>query len=69
MAVTACSWRTRTTSTSSPACCGAPSRTLGLAARLGAAAHARVLSEFVGDRHLEQYVDLFSRLVSVSRPD
>jgi trehalose synthase len=34
-----------------------------LAARLGAAAHARVLEEFLGDRHLEQYVDLFSRLV------
>jgi trehalose synthase len=41
----------------------------GLAARLGAAAHARVLSEFLGDRHLEQYVDLFSQLVSVPRPD
>ena len=39
-----------------------------LAARLGAAAHARVLSEYVGDRHLEQYVDLFSRLVSGSPP-
>ena len=38
----------------------------GLAARLGAAAHARVLSEYVGDRHLEQYVDLFSQLVSAS---
>jgi trehalose synthase len=34
-----------------------------LAARLGTAAHARVLEEFLGDRHLEQYVDLFSRLV------
>ena len=34
-----------------------------LAERLGAAAHARVLEEFLGDRHLEQYVDLFSRLV------
>ncbi len=41
----------------------------GRAARLGEAAHARVLSEFLGDRHLEQYVDLFSQLVSVSRPD
>ena len=39
-----------------------------LAARLGAAAHARVLSEYVGDRHLEQYVELFSRLVSGSPP-
>jgi trehalose synthase len=41
----------------------------GLAAGLGAAAHARVLSEYVGDRHLEQYVGLFSQLVSVSPPD
>ncbi len=31
--------------------------------RLGAAAHARVLAEFLGDRHLEQYVDLFSDMV------
>ena len=31
-----------------------------LAERLGIAAHARVLAEFLGDRHLEQYVDLFS---------
>ena len=35
-----------------------------LAARLGTAARARVLEEFLGDRHLEQYVDLFSRLVA-----
>ena len=35
---------------------------------LGAAAHDRVLSEFLGDRHLEQYVDLFSRLVGDARP-
>ena len=35
-----------------------------LAARLGTAAHARVLEEYVGDRHLEQYVDLFVRLVA-----
>ena len=35
----------------------------GLADRLGAAAHARVLEEYVGDRHLAQYVDLFSALV------
>lgn len=34
-----------------------------LAGRLGAAAHARVLEQYVGDRHLEQYVDLFSALV------
>jgi trehalose synthase len=35
-----------------------------LATRLGTAARARVLEEFLGDRHLQQYVDLFSRLVS-----
>jgi trehalose synthase len=46
-----------------------PLEDAGLAARLGAAAHARVLSEFLGDRHLEQYVDLFSWLVSAPRPD
>jgi trehalose synthase len=40
-----------------------------LARRLGAAARARVLTHFLGDRHLEQYVDLFSGLVSASRPD
>ncbi len=34
-----------------------------LASRLGAAAHERVLSDFLGDRHLEQYVDLLSDLV------
>jgi trehalose synthase len=34
----------------------------GLAARLGAAAHARVLGDFLGDRHLDQYVDLFAGL-------
>ena len=34
-----------------------------LAQRLGAAAHARVQSEYLGDRHLEQYVDLLSDLV------
>jgi trehalose synthase len=39
----------------------------GLAGRLGAAAHARVLHEFLADRHLAQYVDLFSRLVSDRR--
>ena len=31
-----------------------------LAERLGTSAHERVLAEFLGDRHLEQYVDLFS---------
>jgi trehalose synthase len=36
----------------------------GLAARLGAAAHARVLEEYLGDRHLEQYVDLLAELVT-----
>ena len=35
-----------------------------LAERLGNAAHARVLDEYLGDRHLEQYVTLFSRLVA-----
>ena len=34
----------------------------GLAARLGAAARARVLDQYVGDRHLEQYADVLSRL-------
>ncbi len=52
------------------ACAAAFGRLLdepGLADRLGAAARARVLHDFVGDRHLEQYADLFSRLV-VNRP-
>jgi trehalose synthase len=35
-----------------------------LAARLGAAAHARVHEQFLGDRHLMQYADLLDRLVS-----
>ena len=51
---------------------GALQRLLGdadLAGRLGDAARARVLSDFLGDRHLEQYVDLFSELVSVPGPD
>jgi len=39
-----------------------------LAERLGSAAHARVLEEFVGDRHLEQYAELFSRLVGDQGP-
>jgi len=34
-----------------------------LAAQLGAAAHQRVLDEFLGDRHLTQYVDLFESLI------
>jgi trehalose synthase len=34
-----------------------------LAARLGAAARERVLSQYLGDRHLEQYVDLLFDLV------
>ena len=34
----------------------------GLAARLGVAARARVLDQYVGDRHLEQYADVLSRL-------
>ena len=52
-------------------CAGLLGRVLadpGLAARLGAAAHARVLEEFLGDRHLEQYVDLFSHLVADQGP-
>jgi len=39
-----------------------------LAERLGSAAHARVLEEFLGDRHLEQYAELFSRLVGDQGP-
>ena len=35
-----------------------------LASSLGSAGRARVLSEFLGDRHLEQYVEMFSRLVA-----
>ena len=35
----------------------------GLASRLGAAAHARVLDQYVTDRHLTQYVDLLASLV------
>ena len=34
----------------------------GLATRLGRAAHERVRDHYLGDRHLEQYVDLFERL-------
>ena len=37
-----------------------------LATRLGRSARARVLEEFVGDRHLEQYVELFSSLVGAA---
>jgi trehalose synthase len=33
-----------------------------LAGRLGEAAHARVLDQYVGDRHLLQYADLFAGL-------
>ena len=33
-----------------------------LAGRLGAAGRARVHDQFLGDRHLAQYVDLFERL-------
>ena len=33
-----------------------------LADRLGRAGHARALTDFLPDRHLDQYVDLFSRL-------
>ena len=35
-----------------------------LAQRLGAAAEARVRSDYLGDRHLAHYSDLFSRLVT-----
>ena len=37
-----------------------------LASRLGRSARARVLAEFVGDRHLEQYADLLDRLVAAT---
>lgn len=36
----------------------------GLARRLGHAAHERVLDEYVGDRHLERWADLFVSLVA-----
>jgi trehalose synthase len=36
----------------------------GFAGRLGAAAHARVHEQFLGDRHLLQYADLLAALVS-----
>ena len=39
----------------------------GLAARLGAAAHHRVSKEYIGDRHLEQYVELFAALLARTR--
>lgn len=38
-----------------------------LAERLGAAARQRVLDEFLGDRHLAQYVELFGGLVGAAR--
>ena len=34
-----------------------------LAARLGAAGHDRVVDEYLGDRHLAQYVELFASLI------
>jgi trehalose synthase len=37
------------------------------AARLGAAAEARVRDEYLPDRHLEQYAQLFGRLASVKQ--
>ena len=37
-----------------------------LAPRLGRSARARVLADFVGDRHLEQYADLLDRLVGAT---
>jgi trehalose synthase len=39
-----------------------------MATQLGAAARLRVLDQYLGDRHLEQYVDLFTRLVGDGRP-
>ena len=36
-----------------------------LAKRVGNAAHERVLDEYVGDRHLERWADLFVSLVAV----
>ena len=36
-----------------------------LAHRLGVTAQARVVDQFLGDRHLAQYVDLFARLASM----
>jgi trehalose synthase len=39
-----------------------------LALRLGSAAHTRVQDEFLDDRHLSQYVDLFARLAA-TEPD
>jgi trehalose synthase len=41
---------------------------VGLAARLGAAARARALDEFVGDRHLAQYADLVLTLAPAPSP-
>jgi trehalose synthase len=43
-----------------------PLADVDLADRLGAAAHDRVLGEYVGDRHLARYVDLFSDLARSS---
>jgi trehalose synthase len=40
----------------------------GLTARLGAAAHARVLDQYLGDRHLDQYVELFADLTAEGHP-
>ncbi len=59
------------------ACAAALGRLLDepdLTSRLGRSARARVLADFVGDRHLEQYAELFGRLVgrtevpALSRP-
>jgi trehalose synthase len=43
-----------------------PLADVALADRLGAAAHDRVLRDYVGDRHLARYVDLFSALAGGS---
>ena len=39
-----------------------------LATRLGEGARTRVLADFLGGRHLEQYVELFASLVQDGRP-
>jgi trehalose synthase len=39
-----------------------------LARRLGQAAQARVRDQFLGDRHLRQYVDLFDAVLSGGQP-
>jgi trehalose synthase len=38
-----------------------------LASQLGEAAETRVRAEYLGDRHLAQYADLFARLVAADQ--